>query len=120
MQELISLIVPSEILEHFDYDAYKEEGGVYLIELVEKDDLSHIPKSILREGKVILNGFMNSIDLQSYPLQGKEVFLRLKRRRWRLRDDETKKSYFNEYDFSYPGIKATKAFGAFLKEIGRG
>ena len=120
MQDILTLIVPKEILAHFDYEQYREESGVFLIELVEKDDLDHIPKSILREGKVLHNGYMNSIDLQTYPLQGKEVFLRLKRRRWRMKHDETKKSYFNEYDFSFPGIKATKAFGAFLKEIGRG
>ena len=120
MQEVLSLIVPTEVLKHFDYEKHSEQSGVYLIELVEKDDLDHIPKAILREGKVVLNGFMNSVDLQTYPLQGKEVFLRLKRRRWRLKNDESKKSYFNEYDFAYPGIKATKAFGAFLKEIGRG
>jgi len=120
MQEILTLIVPTEILEHFEYESHFEQSGVYTIALIEKDDVNHIPKSILREGKVVLNGYMNPIDLQTYPLQGKEVFLRLKRRRWRLKKDESKKSYFNEYDFSYPGIKATKSFGAFLKEIGRG
>lgn len=120
MRDIIGLIIPKEILAHFDYECYKEQDGVYLIEMVEKDNIEHIPKSVLRKGKVVLNGYMNSIDIQTYPLQGKEVFIRLRRRRWRLVNDETKKSYFNEYDFTLPGIKATKAFGAFLKEIGRG
>lgn len=116
--DLIRLLVPSEILEHFDYDHYEEVSGVIRIHLVEKKDAAHYPKSILGKGRCSLNGYMNPIELQTFPVQGKEVFLLLKRRRWKLFGSNT--SYFNEYDFYEKGMKATKEFGAFLKEIGRG
>ena len=115
---LIGLLVPSNILEHFDYEHYEEISGVIRIHLVEKHDLKHLPKSMLRKGRHSLNGFMNPVELQTFPTQGKEVFLVLKRRRWKLVGSD--RSYFNEYDFYEEGMKATKEFGAFLKEIGRG
>lgn len=88
------------------------------IHLIEKQDPSHYPKAIWGKGRRSLNGYMNPIELQTFPTQGKEVFLVLKRRRWKLFGSEA--SYFNEYDFYEEGMKATKEFGAFLKEIGRG
>ena len=117
MNELIALIVPKEILEHFDYDSYEDQNTCFIIRLIEKNDIAHIPKEILHDGKAVLDGFMNTIELQTYPLKGKEVFLELKRRRWKKKG--TSKGYFNTYDFNEKGIKATREFGSFLKEIGR-
>jgi phosphoribosyl-AMP cyclohydrolase len=121
MESLVSsfskLFVPEEILCHFEVKNLQEESGVILIELTEKDDVSHIPKEIVRQGKAVKDGYMNSIDIQSFPAQGKEVFLRIKRRRWKIKG--TTKGYHNTYNFINIGIKCTKEFGAFLKEIGR-
>lgn len=116
--EIIKLFVPGYILEHFEYENYKKVGGVIRIYLVEKKDPNHYPKEIIGKGKRSLNGYMNPIELQTFPVQAKEVFLYLKRRRWKL--DGSPKSYFNSYRFTEEGMKSTKEFGAFLKEIGRG
>ena len=115
---LISLLVPDNILEHFEYEDLEELSGVIRVHLIEKKDPNHYPKEILGKGKRSLNGFMNPIELQTFPTKGKEVFLLLKRRRWKL--DGSNTSYFNNYTFNENGMKATKEFGAFLKEIGRG
>ncbi|MFT4533820.1 MAG: hypothetical protein ACI9P5_001171 [Saprospiraceae bacterium] len=121
MDELLDsfarLFVSREILTHFEVVNLEEDQGVILIELIEKDDAEHIPKSILREGKAVKDGYMNTVELQSFPAQGKEVFLRLKRRRWKIKG--TKKGFYNNYNFINTGMKATKEFGSFLKEIGR-
>jgi len=116
-RELISLLVPENILAHFDYDRLENLSGVIRIHLIEKKDPNHYPKAILGKGKRSLNGFMNPIELQTFPTLGKEVFLLLKRRRWKL--DGSNTSYYNSYSFNEKGMKATKEFGAFLKEIGR-
>lgn len=115
--ELIKLFVPDYILAHFDYESYEEVSGVIRIYLVEKQDPNHYPKSIIGKGKRSLNGYLNPMELQTFPTQAKEVFLYLKRRRWKL--EGSNKSYFNTYTFNDEGMKATKEFGAFLKEIGR-
>lgn len=116
--DLIRLLVPTDILEHFDYEQYEETQGIIQIYLVEKKDSAHCPKAIAGKPDHSLNGYMNPVELQTFPIKGKEVFLVLKRRRWKLSGSD--KSYFNEYDFYEEGMKATKEFGAFLKEIGRG
>jgi len=115
-KRLIELFVPQEILGHFEYEKLEETGGVIRIHLVEKNDPNHYPKSILGKGPRVLNGYMNPIELQTFPAQGKEVFLYLKRRRWKLEGSNT--SHYNTYSFTEEGMKATKEFGAFLKEIG--
>lgn len=114
---LISLLVPDDILEHFEYEKLEELSGVIRIHLVEKQDPNHYPKSILGKGARSLNGFMNPVEIQTFPTKGKEIFLVLKRRRWKL--EGRTESYFNNYSFTEKGMKATKEFGAFLKEIGR-
>ncbi len=116
-KELISLFVPDEILAHFEYDQLEELSGVIRVHLVERQDPNHYPKEILGKGIRFLNGFMNPIELQTFPTKGKEVFLLLKRRRWKLEGSNT--SYYNTYSFNEKGMKATKEFGVFLKELGR-
>ena len=114
-QELIQLFAPEVILSHFEYKEMEEISGVYRLCLDEKNDVSHHPAALKGKSDVILNGFMNPIELQTFPAKGKEVFLILRRRRWKLQGSE--ESYHNTYDFHELGMKATREFGAFLKEI---
>ncbi len=116
-KELLKLLVPEEILNHFEYESIEEISGVYRINLVEKKDPNHYPKEILGKGERTLDGYLNPIELQSFPAKGKEVFLYLRRRRWKVKGSS--KSYYNTYTFNEEGMKATKEFGAFLKEINR-
>lgn len=111
------LFIPEYILEHFDVIDLEELSGIIVISLVEKDDTKHIPQQILRSGKAVKDGYCNALEIQTFPAQGKEVFLKLKRRRWKIKG--TTKGYHNTYNFIDEGMKATKEFGAFLKEIGR-
>lgn len=117
LESFSRLFVPEDILIHFDVIDLQEAQGVIQIDLVEKEDNDHIPKAILREGKAVKDGYMNTIEIQSFPAQGKEVFLRIKRRRWKIKG--TNKGYHNTYNFINSGMKSTKEFGFFLKEIGR-
>ncbi len=116
-ESLSSLFVPKEILDHFEVKSLTEKDGVLIIDLDEKSDGKHIPKAIVRVGKAVLSGYCNTIELQTFPAQGKEVFLRLRRRRWKRKG--TTKAYSNSYEFHETGMKCTKIFGAFLKEIDR-
>lgn len=117
-KSLQELLIPSYILAHFEFEKVEELGGVYRLHLLEKHDVNHIPKGLIHKGKAVLNGFTNPIELQTYPIKGQEAFLYLTRRRWKLIG--TSESSQNTYDFTQTGMKATKEFGAFLKEIGRG
>lgn len=117
MNILAKLLVPDEILQDFEVSDAFEEQHCWVIKLVEKNDLSHIPKQIKYKSKARLNGYCNSIDIQTFPTGGKEVYLRLYRRKWEEQDGN--QSYYNHYNYVLPGMKATKKFASFLKAIGR-
>ena len=111
-QELLKLIVPKEITDNFE-----------LIEIIERTNMitlsfeefsSRIPKPL--QGKeVVLDGYLNQLELQTFPLKDKTVYIALRRRRWKEKGD-SKQSYSNTYELHVEGMKTTKEFGAFLKE----
>jgi hypothetical protein len=110
---LYSLLVPQEILNSFEITSIEEKEEDLFIHLLEK--LSCIPDTSL---DLVQNGFMNAVELNSFPLSGKRCFLRLTRRKWKAIGSEVSSSYTNTYDFTLEGTKATKSFGSFLKEFG--
>jgi hypothetical protein len=110
--QVFRLLIPQEILFSFEIENIKESEETVEIELIEKE---FIPKEL--EGKqAVLNGYMNPMELQSYPIQGRKCYLKLKRRRWKVRGTTDSTNCPNEYYFAAEGTKATKMFGAFLKE----
>ena len=122
--DLIELFAPKEILQDFNFENLVEESGVYRIYMVEKEDADHIPAELKKEvngdlSNIVLDGYTNYFELQTFPAMGKEVFLYLKRRRWKIKQEQRQeqKSYTNSYSYNEKGMKATKAFGDFLKEI---
>ena len=122
--DLIELFAPQEILQDFNFEKLVDENGIYRIYMVEKNDTAHIPAELKKEvngdlSNIVLDGYTNYLELQTFPAMGKEVFLYLKRRRWKVKQGQRQehKSYTNSYSYSEKGMKATKAFGDFLKEI---
>lgn len=77
--DFIELFVPAEILKDFTFEKLVEEGGVYRIYLTEKDDVEHIPSDLKETAErledIALDGFTNYLELQTFPAQGKEVFI---------------------------------------------
>jgi hypothetical protein len=107
------IFVPQEYLNDFDVNYIEEQPNEWLIELVEKE--SKIPIELTGK-EVVLDGYCNSIDILTHAFSLKKIYLRLIRRRWKEKGGT--KGYSNEYDLHIPGMKTTKEFGAFLKEIG--
>lgn len=110
---LIQQIIPANILESFTIDSVDDsKSELLVISLVEKEDLYPI------EGDLVLNGYLNIVELTHFPLNGRQCILQIKRRRWKLRGDNLGiKSFYNTYDYTIEGTKVTKEFGAFLKEF---
>ena len=109
---ILRLLIPEEILECFELNQIVENDDELLFDLIEKE--SCVPKSLQKE-EAVLNGYMNTTTLQSFPQKGKHCYIHLRRRRWKLKGSTENKSYFNEYEFTSAGTMATKLFGAFLK-----
>lgn len=110
---LYSLLIPEEILTSFKIDSITEKEEDLFIYLTEKE--SCLPST---DVDLVQNGFMNPLELNSFPIAGKRCFLMLKRRKWKLRGIDGSSSYTNTYNFTLEGTKATRSFGSFLKEVG--
>ena len=111
-QELLNLIAPKEVTKNFDLKDITEKTDSINILFEEKTE--RIPEEL--QGKeAIMDGFVNTLELQTFPLKGKTVYFALRRRRWKEKGS-TNKSKCNTYDLHDKGMKTTKEFGAFLKE----
>ena len=114
LEKLTGAIIPEELRTDFKMKDIKEEEKEWVIKLTEKEDRT--PREL--EGKeVVLNGYMNPVNLSDHLFQGKPMIIKIYRRRWK--EKGKKESYFNKYDLHIPGMKVTKSFGSFLKELGR-
>lgn len=113
-EQTLKIFVPEEYLNDFEINHIEEHPEEWVMELVEKED--RIPKAL--EGKeAVFDGYCNSVDILTHAFSLKKIYLRLIRRRWK--EKGTNKGYFNEYDLHIPGMKTTREFRDFLKEIDR-
>lgn len=61
-------------------------------------------------------GFMESKLIQDFPLRGRAVYLRIKKRRWR--HEQTGKIIKRSFSFMTDGSKFTRELSDFLKDAG--
>lgn len=113
-EKIAQVLVPKEILTDFTVVDVHELKNEWLIELEEKTE--RVPVS-LQWKEVVLDGFYDSIDLISGVMMEQVIYLRIKRRRWK--EGGSKKHEHNQYEHHFAGMKTTKRFAAFLKEIDR-
>lgn len=111
MKNLLGIFFPQDITSHFEITSVDEKQGYITIRFDELAEL--VPPSMQASKEVVLDGFCNPLELQSFPLKGKPVYLKLYRRRWKYKGES--KHYSNSYNFNQEGVKATKEFASFLK-----
>lgn len=112
-EESYKILIPQEYLLDFEVNHIENNPQEWIIELVEKED--RIPKE-LKGKQVVLDGYCNEIDILTHAFSLKKIYLRLIRRRWK--EQGSTKGYVNEYNLHIPGMKTTREFRDFLKEIG--
>ena len=117
---LLSYVLPSGLLEHFEITGIKELGDMqtrkdcFYIYLDEKNQLPLGYDYSQYESK----GFYERTTIQDFPLRGKAVYLAIKRRRWRSKTDKSKQIK-SDYSFIAEGSKLTLELSDFLKGTGR-
>jgi len=110
----LGLLIPEEFRDSFEIFELVEKKTEWNLKVVEKVD--KIPKE-LKGKKVVLNGYRKPIEVVDFPFKGKIMYIIFYRRRWKEKGQNV--SFFNEYELHPKGMKATKAFGVFLKELTR-
>jgi hypothetical protein len=112
-EEVYKVLIPEEYLVDFEVNHIENKPQEWIIELVEKSD--RIPEALVGK-KVVLDGYNNEMDILTHAFSLKKIYLRLIRRKWK--EKGTTKHYSNTYNLHIPGMKTTKEFRDFLKEIG--
>jgi len=110
--DILQYILPQEILEYFDVTKITtDEKDKLVIWLDEKNQLpEQLPKAEYES-----KGFTAASKIQDFPIRGRAVILRVRRRKWIHKP--TNKIYLNTWKLATEGTKYTKEFGAFLKEL---
>jgi hypothetical protein len=112
-EEVLKILIPEEYLKDFEPNSVENKPTEWVIELIEKED--RIPQSLAGK-EAVLDGYNNEIDILTHAFSLKKIYLRMIRRRWK--EKGTTQHYSNEYNLHIPGMKTTKEFRDFLKEIG--
>ena len=117
---IFSSFLPDGLLSHFDIVDFKELGDLqtkkdcFFIYLDEKNSLPVDFNSNDFESK----GFLERTIVQDFPIRGKAVYLGIRRRRWRSKNDKSV-VIKSDYSFIAEGSKLTVELSAFLKDTGR-
>lgn len=115
----LAYVLPEELLKHFDITNVEQKIDPADNELALYVDLTQ--KNVLPEGysesDYESKGFMESKQIQDFPLRGKAVYLNIIRRRWR---SKTNPNDIISTDFAFiaKNVKLTQELAAFLKSTG--
>jgi hypothetical protein len=115
---LLHQLFPSELMGYFIITNFQtlcnvESKQEYLV--IEFEERNELPIGYL-PSEYESKGFMASKLIQDFPLRGKAVFLRIKKRRWRHKD--TEKVIKRDFSFIAEGSKFTRELSDFLKDTG--
>jgi hypothetical protein len=119
-KELISHFLPKNLLLHFSI--------TNLVELCEvKSRQSYFEIYLEENNEILVAGIdaslyeskgLSEITIQDFPIRGKAVYLKIKRRRWRLKTDSGK-IIRNDFTYIADGSGFTQELSDFLKSTGR-
>lgn len=113
--EIIKLILPSFLVEHFDLMRTEQEASKETLHLYFEE--KNIPPAEHANKRLISKGFHDEMTIQDFPLRGNHVYLHIKRRRWTNKDDTS--IVQRNWNLVAKGSRMTEEFAAFLKEINR-
>lgn len=109
--DILKLFLPEGLLDYFDLVGSESLSGSLYLFLEEKLDSPSELKHLHLHSK----GLMNEIQVQDFPIRGKAVYLKIKKRRWE--DPNTGQIYTRDWSLVASGTRITAEFGAFLKEL---
>ena len=108
------IFLPAEYHKNFKITQIVKKSQEWQIECREREEI--VPKEIQNK-EYKKNGYTAKTEITHFPLIGKPLYIRFYRRKWK--EIKTGKIYTNTYQLHPKGMKATKEFGDFLKELTR-
>ena len=114
---LIALFLPEGLLDNFDLIKIETvtsntiTGKTLHIYLDERNNLEQSTR-MRYESK----GFMSSKKIKDFPIRGNEVYIILRRRRWRCKSSD-EPDLIRRLSLTSKGVKVTKELADFLKSL---
>ena len=118
--DLLKYILPSELLSHFTIVGLSEylDKSTNISSLYISLEEQNVLPSGYDHSHYESKGFYPEKQIQDFPIRGKSVYLLIRRRRWRNKDNPSEIIH-NDYSFIAEGSKLTKELSDFLKGTGR-
>lgn len=119
-KDLLGYFLPSGLLDYFiitkveELEEVSTKSMILQIDLEEKNEIPNGYDSSQYESK----GFFPVKIIQDFPVRGKAVYLAIKRRRWRHKENKNDVIH-NDYSQFAEGSKLTQELSDFLKGTGR-
>jgi hypothetical protein len=114
--KLLQELFPREIIDYFEITGFTILCSIEIKQeywLIDFEEKSEVPIGYnVKEYES--KGFMESSLIQDFPIRGKGVYLRIKKRRWRNKN--TKEIIKRDFSFIADGSKFTKELSDFLKD----
>jgi hypothetical protein len=109
-------LFPSELTKYFTISSFQILGSVPLKKeywLIDFDEINELPTGF-SETEYESKGFMEGKIVQDFPLRGRGVYLRIRKRRWRHK--QTDLIIKRDFSFLAAGSKFTQELSDFLKD----
>jgi len=110
-QELVKLLLPSEIFDYFEITNILVQDRSVSVFL---DERNITPDAYLGQ-KLTSKGFHPESIIQDFPIRNKAVLLHVRRRRWLV--EPTNEVVSRDWDSVAEGTRYTKGFADFLKGL---
>ncbi len=107
--DYIKYFLPQGLLDTFDLISVDDQPNLFSIYLQEKNQLPQGYNPMEYESK----GFYKGKKIQDFPIRGKAVYLHIKRRVWRSKDNG--KVIHRDFTIIAQGTKLTRELADFLK-----
>ena len=111
MQSGYELLLPDGLLDYFEVVDVEELERVIVIHLDERV----LTDFELRGKNLYSKGFYPPSDIHDFPVRGKSLILRVRRRRWQ--DQDTGNPFMRDWQVVASGTRLTAEFAAFLKAL---
>lgn len=111
METGYELLLPESVLRYFTVKQVEQTQKAIIIHLDEKD----LSEAEGQDRRLYSKGFYPSADIHDFPIRGKSLLLRVRRRRWQ--DMDTGEAFLRNWDLVAQGTRLTAEFAAFLKAL---
>lgn len=111
MESGYELLLPEGLLDYFEVIGVDTQEKVIILHLDEKV----LSLNENQDNRFISKGFYPPTDVHDFPLRGKSLILRVRRRRWQ--DKQTGNPHMRNWSMVANGTHLTAEFAAFLKAL---